>query len=144
MEITDPRHPVVVSETGLLKDLDPFAIGPYGNGTSNFNHDMYVRKIGSTWTLVSSYWDAGYLKFNVNDPAHPKLTGEFGFTKPISTLPDQKLNGPTVYGGYACNDDVPAIPSPSVLRPLQADEEPILVVQRGPVLDPDHPHAACR
>ena len=205
IEITDPRHPVVVSETGLLKDLDPFAIGPYGNGTSNFNHDMYVRKIGSTWTLVSSYWDAGYLKFNVNDPAHPKLTGdfdftspdpefpqfdlaegnahyaefdrtgrfligtdedfspyrtrltvtsgpaagtypagEFGFTKPISTLPDQKLNGPTVYGGYACNDDVPAIPSPSVLRPLQADEEPILVVQRGPVLDPDHPHAACR
>src|SRR6266542_2408682 len=69
-DITDPRHPVVVSETGLLKDLDPFAIGPYGNGTTNFNHDMYVRKIVNTWTLVSSYWDAGYLKFNVNDPAH--------------------------------------------------------------------------
>ncbi|HEY5986850.1 MAG TPA: hypothetical protein VIV12_10805, partial [Streptosporangiaceae bacterium] len=28
MEITDPRHPAVVSETGLLKDLDPVAIGP--------------------------------------------------------------------------------------------------------------------
>ena len=205
MEITDPRHPVVVSETGLLKDLDPFQIGPYGNGTTNFNHDMTVRKIGSTWTLLSSYWDAGYLKFNVNDPAHPKLlgetdftdpdpefpqfspaegnahyaefdrsgrffigtdedfspyrtlfkvtsgpntgtyaAGEFGFTKPIATLPDQKLNGPTVYGGYACNDDVASIPPASSLGALPPGQEAILVVQRGPVGDPNHPHAACR
>ncbi|HEY5988490.1 MAG TPA: PA domain-containing protein, partial [Streptosporangiaceae bacterium] len=205
MEITDPRHPVVVSETGLLKDLDPVAIGPYANGTTNFNHDMTVQKIGSTWTLLSSYWDAGYLKFNVNDPAHPKLTGdfdftdpdpqfpafspaegnahyaefdprgryfigtdedfspyrtlfkvtsgpntgtytagEFGFTTPIAALPDQKLNGPTVYGGYACNDDVASIPPASSLGTLAPGEEAILVVQRGPVQDPNHPHAACR
>jgi hypothetical protein len=204
IEITDPRHPVVVSETGLLKDLDPVAIGPYANGTTNFNHDMWVQKIGSTWTLLSSYWDAGYLKFNVNDPAHPKLTGdfdftdpdpqfpafspaegnahyaefnpggryfigtdedfspyrtlfkvtsgpatgtytagEFGFARPIATLPDQKLNGPTVYGGYACNDDVASIPPASVLSPGPG-EEAILVVQRGPVQDPNHNHAACR
>jgi hypothetical protein len=205
MEITDPRHPVVVSETGLLKDLDPFAIGPYGNGTTNFNHDMTVRKIGNTWTLLSSYWDAGYLKFNVNDPAHPTLlgetdftdpdpefpqfspaegnahyaefdrtgrffigtdedfspyrtlftvtsgpatgtyaAGEFGFTTPIASLPDQKMNGPTIYGGYACNDDVASIPPASTLGPPPPDQEPILVVQRGPVGDPNHPHAACR
>ena len=204
IEITDPRHPVVVSETGLLKDLDSVAIGPYANGTTNFNHDMWVQKIGSTWTLLSSYWDAGYLKFNVNDPAHPKLTGdfdftdpdpqfpafspaegnahyaefnpggryfigtdedfspyrtlfkvtsgpatgtytagEFGFARPIATLPDQKLNGPTVYGGYACNDDVASIPPASVLSPGPG-EEAILVVQRGPVQDPNHNHAACR
>jgi hypothetical protein len=205
IEITDPRHPVVVSETGLLKDLDPVAIGPYANGTTNFNHDMWVQKVGSTWTLLSSYWDAGYLKFNVNDPAHPKLTGdfdftdpdpefpafspaegnahyaeldrsgryfigtdedfspsrtlfkvtsgvnagtytagEFGFTKQIATLPDKKLNGPTVYGGYACNDDVASIPPASSLGTLAAGEEAILVVQRGPVQDPNHNHAACR
>jgi hypothetical protein len=205
MEITDPRHPVVASETGLLKDLDPGAIGPYANGTTNFNHDMWVQKIGSTWTLLSSYWDAGYLKFNVNDPAHPKLTGdfdftdpdpefpafspaegnahyaefdrsgryfigtdedfspyrtlfkvasgpntgtytagEFGFTKPIAELPDKKLNGPTVYGGYACNDDVASIPPASSLGTLAPGEEAILVVQRGPVQDPNHNHAACR
>ena len=205
MEITDPRHPKMVSETGLLKDLDPAAIGPYANGTTNFNHDMTVRKIGSTWTLLSSYWDAGYLKFNVNDPAHPKLTGdfdftdpdpefpafspaegnahyaefdptgkffigtdedfspyrtlfkvtsgpatgtytagEFGFTTPIANLPDKKLNGPTVYGGYACNDDVASIPPASSLGTLAPGEEAILVVQRGPVQDPNHNHAACR
>src|SRR6266536_6188998 len=82
MEITDPQHPVVVSETGLLKDLDPFAIGPYGNGTTNFNHDMVVRKIGNTWTLLSSYWDAGYVKLNVNDPAHPVFIKDSDFTDP--------------------------------------------------------------
>src|SRR6266511_3185005 len=205
MEITDPRNPVVLSETGLLKDLDPVAIGPYANGTVNFNHDMTVRKIGSTWTLVSSYWDAGYLTFNVNNPATPKLlrdfdfrdpdpefpefspaegnahyaefdrtgrfiigtdedfspyrtkfevlsgpaagqyqAGEFGFTVPIATLADQKLNGPTVYGGYGCNDDVASIPPPSVLGTLAPGEESIVVFSRGPVADPNHAHAACR
>ncbi len=205
IEITDPRNPVVLSETGLLKDLDPVAIGPYANGTVNFNHDMTVRKIGSTWTLVSSYWDAGYLTFNVNNPATPKLlrdfdfrdpdpefpefspaegnahyaefdrtgrfiigtdedfspyrtkfevlsgpaagqyqAGEFGFTVPIATLADQKLNGPTVYGGYGCNDDVASIPPPSVLGTLAPGEESIVVFSRGPVADPNHAHAACR
>jgi len=205
MEITDPRHPQLISETGLLNNLDPNVVGPYGNGTTNFNHDMVVQKIGNTWTLLSSYWDAGYIKFNVNDPAHPvyikdsdftdpdpefpafspaegnghyaefdrkgrfiigtdedfspfrtKFTvasgpaagqqpaGEFGFTTPIASLPDQKLNGPTVFGGYGCNDDLAAIPPPAVLGLLDPGEEPIVVFQRGPVNDPNHNHAACR
>ncbi|HET7868884.1 MAG TPA: PA domain-containing protein [Actinomycetota bacterium] len=204
-DISDPTNPQLISETGLLKDLDPVAVGPYGNGTTNFNHDMVVRKIGNTWTLLSSYWDAGYMEFNVNDPAHPKFlgdtdftdpdpefptfspaegnahyaefdrkgrvfigtdedfspyrtrfevlsgpaagqypAGEFGFTQPIATLADQKLNGPTVFGGYGCNDDVASIPPPSVLGPLAPGEEAIVVFQRGPVQDPNHPHGACR
>jgi hypothetical protein len=127
---------------------------------------MWVEKVGTTWTMVSSYWDAGYVKLNVNDPANPRFiddsdftdpdpemgvsppegnghyaeldrkkrfiigtdedfspfrtafqvtsgpnagpypAGEFGWSKPIATLPDKKLNGPTVFGGYGCNDDV--------------------------------------
>src|SRR5207247_9182635 len=69
--------------------------------------------------------------------------GEFGFTKQIATLPDKKLNGPTVYGGYACNDDVASIPPASSLGTLAAGEEAILVVQRGPARDPNHNHAPC-
>ncbi len=204
MEITDPRNPKLISETGLLKDWDVQVVGPYANGSTNFNHDMVVRKIGNTWTLLSSYWDAGYVKLNVNDPAHPVFikdsdftdpdpitgfspaegnghyaefdrkgrfiigtdedfspfrtffqvtsgpgvgnypAGEFGWTKPINSLPDKKMNGPTVFGGYGCNDDLADIPPPSVVGPLDPGEEAILVLQRGPVQDPNHPHPACR
>src|SRR5262249_41942114 len=82
IEITDPRHPQLISETGLLKDLDPNVVGPYANGSTNFNHDMVVRKIGSTWTLLSSYLDAGYIKCNGNDPAHPGGIQDSDFTDP--------------------------------------------------------------
>jgi hypothetical protein len=202
MEITDPRNPRLIAETGL-RDW-PAAKAPLANGDTVFNHDMVVRKIGSTWTMLSSYWDAGYVKLNVDDPAHPKFindsdftdpdpisgfsppegnghyaefdrkgrfiigtdedfspfrtafqlttgpnagpspAGEFGWSKPIATLPDQKLNGPTVFGGYGCNDDLADIPPPSVLGPLAPGEEAIVIFQRGPVQDPNHPHAACR
>jgi PA domain len=202
MDITDPRNPRLIAETGLADW--PGAKAPLANGDTVFNHDMVVRKIGNTWTMLDSYWDAGYVELNVNDPAHPKFigdtdftdpdpitgdsppegnghyaefdrrgrlfigtdedfspyrtlfrvtsgpnagtytAGEFGFTKPIASLPDQKLNGPTVYGGYGCDDDVADIPPASSLGTLDPGEEAILVVQRGPVEDPNHPHAACR
>jgi hypothetical protein len=68
--------------------------------------------------------------------------GEFGFTKQVATFPDGKVNGPIVYGGYGCPDSPPP-PDPSVLGPLGADEEAIIVFQRGPVGDPNSPEAAC-
>ena len=46
-----------------------FSHGPStGRGNSNFNHDLVVQKLGSTWTLLSSYWDAGYVTLDVTDP----------------------------------------------------------------------------
>jgi len=39
-----------------------------------------VEKLGNTWTLLSSYWDAGYWKLNVNDPANPTLMGHSSFS----------------------------------------------------------------
>jgi len=71
--------------------------------------------------------------------------GEFGWTIPIATLPDEKLNGPMVFGGYGCDEDASDIPPASVLDPFIDDpsEESILVVQRGPVGDPSAPFEAC-
>ena len=69
--------------------------------------------------------------------------GEFSFTKPVATFPEQKINGPTVFGGYGCPDDTAEIPNPSVLG-AGLGEEKIIVFQRGPVGDPNHaPHDAC-
>ena len=43
----------------------------HGNFQGSFLHDMVVKKIGRTWTLLVSYWDGGWVKFNVNDPRAP-------------------------------------------------------------------------
>ena len=206
MEITDPRNPVLVSET----DANEFGVAregvvSHGNFQGSFLHDMIVKKIGRTWTLLVSYWDGGWVKFNVNDPANPgymidsdyplpdtlfpdfmfpegnahqaeftrnnrwiigtdedfspyrllndsfSITsgpnagdypgGEFGWTVPIVSYPDQQLNGPTIYGGYGCPDvsadgtdnpppfDLPVPPASTL--PADPGEEKILVLQRG-------------
>ncbi len=72
------------------------------------------------------------------------FASEFGWVPPIANLPDGKLNGPTVYGGYGCpGGDAARIPDPSVLGAVAPGEERILVLQRGPVSDPAANFEAC-
>lgn len=203
IDITDPSKPKLVSETGLPNWPEAQSDG-YGN--TNFFHDVEVRKFGSKWIMVASYWDVGYVKLDVTDPANPKFLAdsEFGpvdeefptvgapegnghqgnwttdgryfvatdedFSPyrttplsittgpnagtyssqpiggggPVTVLPDKRLNGPTVYGGYGCPGSV-AIPPRSQTLPgaLPPGEEAILVLQRGPEGDPDHTETAC-
>jgi hypothetical protein len=203
-DITNPRAPVQVADLDVDATF-PEVVGPSAHGNTIFHHDMVVKEIGGIQTMLVSYWDAGYIQLNVEDPANPTLiqdtdflgtdpltglappegnahqaeftfdnryflaadedfsayrtdfeivtgphagpyeSGEFGFSVPIATLPDQKLNGPTVFGGYGCDADNDIPPRSSAgLRPLEEDEEAILVVQRGPVDDPAHPYPPCR
>jgi hypothetical protein len=64
--------------------------------------------------------------------------GEFSFTKQVQSFPGGMVNGPMVFGGYGCPDDV--VPAPPAVG---AGQEKIIVFQRGPVGDPNHPHDAC-
>lgn len=202
MDITDPRNPVLIAETGL--ENWPDAQHPLAFGEDPFHHDMDVRNIGGRWYVMLSYWDAGWVLLDVDDPANPTFVrdfdypdpdpvsgfspaegnahqgqwdlggdlfigtdedfspyrlefqittgdnagfygaGEFGWTVPIATLPDQTLNGPTVFGGYGCDEDAHLIPPASVLDPhLQPGDERIVVLQRGPVQDPNANYDAC-
>jgi hypothetical protein len=154
--------------------------------------------------MLLSYWDAGYIVLNVNDPANPVFVNDTTFTDPdpetglspegnahqaewshnnrfilaadedfspfrvdkvtITTglnagdypgtavggaaqppsLPDGKLNGPIVYGGYGCPDSAPIPPRATAgLRRLLPGEEAIVVLQRGPTNDPSAPEPAC-
>jgi hypothetical protein len=199
-DITDPRNPVLLSETSL----PGVNVNAYGNEKTS--HDFDVLQFGDgSWHLMVSDWDAGWIDVDVTDPAHPLIVGdfdyaacdqvvatacppegnahqgewnsdgsvfigtdedfspfrlpitvtdgplagqeyaggEFGWTKQVATLPDGKVNGPTVFGGYGCDDDTAQIPDPSVLGSLAPGEEKIIVFQRGPVGDPNHPHDAC-
>jgi hypothetical protein len=77
-EITDPRNPVKVSETGLF-DLSrpaPNTRWPGAEfeafGQEPLAHDFDVlQKPDGTWHLMVSYWDAGWVDLDVTDPANP-------------------------------------------------------------------------
>jgi hypothetical protein len=198
LDITDPRNPRLIAETGLADWPD--AQAPLANGEEPFLHDVEVRRLAGRWTMLLSYWDAGWVLLDVDDPARPTYlndsdyprpdslsgldeaegnahqaewdrtgrfiigtdedfspyrtileisagpaagpypSGEFGFAVPIATLPDRRLNGPTVYGGYGCPGGPPVPPPPT---DLAAGEQAVLVLQRGPVQDPSTPQTAC-
>lgn len=86
-DITNPRAPVFIAETGLASWPGAKKPDAYGNGTQNNHHDSTVRKIGSRWTAIVAYWDTGYVLLDVNDPANPLYVAdsdygvdeEFGF-----------------------------------------------------------------
>ncbi len=198
LDITDPRNPRLIAETGLADW--PEAQAPLANREEPLFHDVEVRRLNGRWTMLLSYWDAGWVLLDVDDPSRPTYindsdyprpdsltgldpaegnahqaewdrtgrfiigtdedfspfrtifgitagpatgtypSGEFGFTVPIATLPDRRLNGPTVYGGYGCPGSTPI---PAAPRDLSAGEEAILVLQRGPVQDPSTTESAC-
>jgi hypothetical protein len=209
-EITDPKNPRPVAEHDFVavaaaQGHDIVDNGGLGGAADIFLHDMVVKEIGSRFIMMANYWDAGYLTFDVTDPANPVYIGDSSFDGPdpltghdpqegnghqgefsrdnqyilaadedfspyrpgqfeittgpeagvypsvsvgggaaASFLPDLIMNGPTVYGGYGCDNSDPIPQRNSVgLPPLDDGEEAIIVLQRGPSGDPDNPEAAC-
>ncbi len=214
LDITNPKRPRLVADldlnalarTQLGRRIDQVSIGL---GDSSL-HDMIVEPIGDRFIMLLSYWDGGYVKVDVTDPANAQLVddtdytnpdpellesagialppegnghqaeftadtrffiatdedfspfasvfrietgpnagiypaGEFGWTKPIVTLPDGRINGPTVFGGYGCpqGGDTPLRAAFFPEGSLAPGEEAILVLQRGPVGDPSASYEAC-
>jgi hypothetical protein len=89
-EITDPENPQPVAEHDLVA-LFPQIVDGSANGDEIFHHDMIVEEIRGTQTMISAYWDAGYVTMDVDDPANPvyladsSYDGEdplFGFNRP--------------------------------------------------------------
>ena len=77
LDITNPSRPVLVSETGL----DELISQPLGavHGDSVFVHDVVVKEIDGVQTMLASYWDGGYAKLDVDDPANPVLIADTDF-----------------------------------------------------------------
>jgi hypothetical protein len=201
LDITNPSKPTLIAETGLPHW--PAATSE-GLGNQDFIHDLQVRKFGDRWIAMVSYWDVGWVKLDVTNPASPVFiddsdypaedpefpgnrppegnahqgdwnrsgqyfvgtdedfapyrTGPFSITTgpnagtyasvsvggaaSPAALPDRRLNGPTVYVGYACpGTSAPVPPPPNV--PLEPGEERIAVIQRGPTGDPENTEPAC-
>jgi hypothetical protein len=75
-DITDPRNPVLISETGI-GDWPSVQVDAFGNFPTS--HDFDVRFIDGHWLAMVSYWDAGWVLLNVDDPANPFLMAEFDY-----------------------------------------------------------------
>jgi hypothetical protein len=208
LDITNPKRPRLIAEY----DLNDFEVDQPEIGLiESFIHDMTVKQIDGRWTMLVSYWDGGYVKLDVSDPANAVFLGDTDYAAvdpqllertgasltpegnghqaeftidneyfiatdedfdpyrstrfqitsganagnqydtaptgggaPVTLLPDLKLNGPVVYGGYGCPDSEPIPPASSIPWPsLAPGEEKIVVLQRGPEQDPSAPEEAC-
>jgi hypothetical protein len=80
VDITNPAAPVIVAEVGL-EDW-PDAQSPLANGDSVFHHDVQFKRIGGHDFLAISYWDAGQILLNVDDPSNPVFVGDSDYLSP--------------------------------------------------------------
>lgn len=84
VDITDPRKPVLIEETGLpdwpaAQDAQSAGLGSFA---SSFFHDLQVRKFGTKWIALLSYWDAGWVLLDVTDPASPVFVDDTTYIDP--------------------------------------------------------------
>ncbi|HYF27792.1 MAG TPA: PA domain-containing protein [Baekduia sp.] len=80
-DISDPRRPKMVAEHDLVS-LFPWVRDPTLGNDEAFLHDMVVERRGDRWIMTASYWDAGYIKLDVTDPASPSYVADSDFTNP--------------------------------------------------------------
>jgi hypothetical protein len=139
VDVTDPADPTIVGD----HDYDacdaqvPTACPPEGNA-----HQGEWNADGSLFLGTDE--DSSPFRQPITVTSGPLTgqkfdAGEFSFTKQVASFPGGMVNGPMVFGGYGCPDD--AVPAPPAVDP---GEEKIIVFQRGPVGDGNHPaHDAC-
>jgi hypothetical protein len=84
--ITNPRQPQAVAEFDLLEEFPQIADN-LANGNLVLNHDDVIKTIGGVPTMLLSYWDAGYVKLDVSDPANPVYLGDTSFDGPDPLVP---------------------------------------------------------
>jgi hypothetical protein len=83
-EITNPANPVMIAEVGLVDW--PGAQAPLANGETNFFHDVEVKRIRGHWYMLLSYWDAGWVILNVDNPANPVFVDDSNYPDPEPLL----------------------------------------------------------
>ena len=90
VDITDPKKPVLIAEYDLDLTFPQILQAAPSNLTEVFLHDMVVKNMGTedvpNFVMSASYWDAGYVTLNVNDPKAIKYIGDTDFTNPDPEL----------------------------------------------------------
>jgi hypothetical protein len=83
-EITDPRNPELIAETGI-GDWPDAEVNAFGDFPTS--HDFDVRFLDGQWLTMVSYWDAGWVLLNVDDPSNPTFINDFNYAPCEAHLP---------------------------------------------------------
>jgi hypothetical protein len=137
VDIENPEKPIYKGDVdfsdGKTDPLHPGNVPPEGNAhQAEFSADNeYFLAADEDFNPYRAH------EFFIDGVKWP--ASEVGGGTSQAALPDQELDGPAFYGGYGCPQDptpnVPTAPSRESLG-LTADQERILVLQRGPFGDP--------
>jgi hypothetical protein len=83
-DITDPTDPVLIAETGI-GDWPSVNVNAFGDFPTS--HDFDVRFIDGHWLAMISYWDAGWVLLNVDDPSNPTLVDDSDYAACEAHMP---------------------------------------------------------
>jgi hypothetical protein len=150
LDVTDPANAVFLGDTEFAP-VDPELLESFGVAlTPEGNAHQAEFTIDNEFIIGTDEDFAPYRpdEFNITTGpfagVYPAVIVPGG--QPPAILDDLTLSGPVVYGGYGCPDSAP-LPSPEdipgYLDMLEAGDETIIVLQRGPVGDPSAPEEAC-
>ena len=89
VDVSNPAAPVLVAEPGL--ESWPGAQGSYANGDTVNNHDFQFKRIRGHDYLAVSYWDAGQVLLNVDNPAAPVFVGDSDYRTPDPLMPQFEI-----------------------------------------------------
>lgn len=105
-DITDPRRPRLVAETGL-SDWPQANRAPLPPGGNASFHDVVVADVQGRKRMLLSYWDAGHIQIDVEDPARPVYLGDTDYEYPDPAAPHRGLpaEGNAHYGEFTADRD---------------------------------------
>ena len=75
-DITNPMRPRLIAE---VSPNDENVAQPDIGLTDSDLHDVTVKLIDGDYIMLASYWDGGYVAYNVNDPANPVFLDDTDF-----------------------------------------------------------------
>jgi hypothetical protein len=82
LDITNPKQPKFIAEFNLAEMFPQILQASPANLTEVFLHDMVVKKIGDHFFMLLSYWDAGYIVLNVDNPTAPTYVADSDYNNP--------------------------------------------------------------
>ncbi|HEU4668710.1 MAG TPA: hypothetical protein VFS79_13720 [Arthrobacter sp.] len=150
LNVDDPANAVFIGDSEFAA-VDPELLESLGVSLTPEGNAHQAEFTADNRFIISTDEDFAPYRtddFKITSGAHqgtyPSVIVSGGQAPAI--LEDLTLNGPVVYGGYACPDSA-AVPTPESIpgyvESLAPGEESTLVLQRGPVGDPSAPEGAC-
>jgi hypothetical protein len=129
-DVSNPAAPVLVSEQGL--ENWPGAQGSYANGDTVNNHDFQFKRFGGHDYLVVSYWDAGQVLLNVDNPAAPVFVGDSDYRTPDPLMPQFEIPEGNSHQGYWSSDSKWLISTDEDFSPFRTNFEMTTGPNAGP------------